>query len=217
MIKWKNRSAQMIRLKPAIFRAFSVALVATTLSACALLGGGNKEGSATIYAPDVRVAADPAWPTVAWSLAIAPPSAARMLDSTRIAVRPVPGELQVYHGARWSQPATSMLEDAVLRALEDSGKIRSVARTSDGIRADRKLLLDVRRFEADYAGNATPSTVIEVNAKLLGVLDQKVIATRTFVQTQPAADAQVAQVAAAFDRSLEAITRDIAGWVLTAQ
>ena len=209
-----DRSAHMIRLERVTVRAFALALIAIALPGCALLGGGKSQASATIYAPDARITADPGWPTVTWSLAIAPPSAARMLDSTRIVVRPEPGELQVYRGARWSQPATAMLEESVLRALEDSGRIRSVARTAAGIRAERKLVLDIRRFEADYAGNATPGAVIEVNAKLLGVLDQQVIATRTFVHTQPAADAQIAQVAAAFDQSLEVITRDIAGWVL---
>lgn len=210
-----NRSATRIRLQQAAVRAFVSAFAATALSGCALLGGGKSGGSATIYAPDVRVAADPGWPAVAWSLTIAPPSAARMLDSTRIVVRPSPGELQVYRGARWSQPATAMLEESILRALEDSGRIKSVARATAGIHADRKLVLDIRRFEADYAGNSTPGAVIEVNAKLLGVLDQHVIATRTFLHTQAAADAQVAQVATAFDQSLEAITRDIAGWVLS--
>src|SRR3546814_8916152 len=90
-----------------------------------------------------------------------------MTDSLRIAVRPTPGEIQVYKGANWSKPPTQMLEDAVLRALEDSGRIGAVARQGSGINGNYKLVMDVRRFEADYAGAAIPSATIEVNAKLL--------------------------------------------------
>ena len=57
-------------------------------------------------------------------------------------------------------------KEFVLRTLEDSGKIRSVARPASGIRADYRLVLDLRRFDSDYAGAATPSAVIELNAGL---------------------------------------------------
>ena len=75
-----NRSTTRIRLQQAAFRAFVSAFAATALSGCALLGGGKSGGSATIYAPEVRVAADPGWPTVAWSLTIAPPSAEAVVE-----------------------------------------------------------------------------------------------------------------------------------------
>lgn len=212
MIERKNRSAPTSRLQHIAFRAVVLAFVAS-LSGCSILGSGPREGTGTtIYAPDVRVAADPAWPQVDWSLAIAPPTAPRMLDSTRIAVRPTPGELQVYRGASWSQPPTALVADAVLHALEDSGKIASVARQGSGIRADYKLVLDIRRFEADYAGKDMPDAVIEVNAKLLGTRDQNVIASRTFVQTHPAASEETPRVVAAFEQSLSAIATQIASW-----
>ncbi|OZB72497.1 MAG: hypothetical protein B7X33_01625 [Lysobacterales bacterium 13-68-4] len=38
--------------------------------------------------------------------------------------------MEVYRGATWSQPATDMLEDALLRGFEDSGRIGAVARRS---------------------------------------------------------------------------------------
>src|SRR3546814_12581030 len=82
-----------------------------------------------------------------------------------------------------------MVEDGVLRALEDSGRIGAVARQGSGINGDYKLVMDLRRFEADYAGAAVPSATIEVNAKLLHSADQRVAASRTFQASRPAADA----------------------------
>lgn len=190
--------------------AFPVVLV---LAGCSILGSEQRD-PVTIYAPDVRVAPRAEWPAVAWTLVIAKPTAARVIDSPRISVRPTPGELQVYRGVSWALPATDMLQDAVQRTLEDSGKIPAVASADAGVLGDYKLVMDLRRFEADYAGNALPSAVVEVNAKLVNNRDQRVVASRTFLQQKPADSVDVSQVATAFEQSLEAATADIAGWVL---
>ena len=88
---------------------------------------------------------------------MSPPTAARTVDTFRIAVRPVPGELQVYAGASWARAPSDMIEDVIMRTLEDSGRIPGVARRGSGVAPDYRLLLDLRRFEADYAGAAIPS------------------------------------------------------------
>lgn len=189
-------------------------LFAATLAGCSILSGGSSKDRANIYAPDPRVAADPSWPAVRWQLAVVPATSARMIDSLRIAVRPTPGEIQVYKGATWAKSPTSMLEDALLRGLEDSGKIPAVARQGSGIAADFRLIMDVRRFEADYAGAAVPSATIEVNAKLLHSIDQQIVASQTFLTRQPAASTSAADAAAAFDPALSDIARQLAGWTL---
>ncbi len=183
------------------------------MSGCALLGGTPKE-PVTVFAPDPRIQADPSWPAVPWQLALNTPTASRMDDGVRITVRPSPNEVQVYKGASWAKRPSEMLGDAVLRALEDSGKIAAVARQGSGIGADYRLVLDIRRFESDYAGQAVPAATIEVNAKLLHGQDPQVVLSRTFVQAQPAASIAVADVVAAFERALTDVSRDITGWVL---
>lgn len=193
--------------------AVVLAVNALLLGGCSLLGG-NKD-TATIYAPDPRVPADPAWPSVQWQLSVSRPSASRMLDSLRIAVRPTPGELQVYKGASWAKTPTEQVEDTVLRALEDSGRIPAVARQGSGIAADYKLIMDLRRFEADYAGAAVPAATVEVNVKLLHAPDQDVVDARTFLQAVPASGTDVMMVTQAFEQALARIGHDIAGWTLT--
>ncbi|MEE7547327.1 ABC transporter, partial [Xanthomonas sp. Kuri4-1] len=185
------------------------------LAGCSVLTGGGKD-PVTIYSPTVRVAPDPAWPQVGWQLSIVKPSAAAVVDSPRINVRPSPGELEVYRGVSWAQPATDLLEDTVVRAFEDSGKIGGVARLSTGIRSDYKLALDLRRFEADYAGQSVPAATIEVNAKLLHSTDQRVVASRTFLVARPATGTETAAVAGAFEQALARFTTDLVGWTLRA-
>lgn len=190
-------------------------LCVLALAGCSVLASGDRH-PITIYAPQARVAVDPSWPRVDWQLAVAKPAAARLVDSPRINGRPTPGELEVYRGATWSQPATDMLEDALLRGFEDSGRIGAVARIATGIRSDYKLAIDLRRFESDYAGNARPAATIELNAKLIHSLDQRVVASRTFLVAEPAADTTVASVTTAFETALGRTTGELIGWTLAA-
>ncbi|MEO5565291.1 MAG: ABC-type transport auxiliary lipoprotein family protein [Luteimonas sp.] len=182
------------------------------MAGCSIVGGSREP--VTIFAPDSQVAADPAWPQVDWQMTIGQPTAARMVDSVRIAVRPVPGELQVYKGAIWAKSPDLQLQDALLRTLEDSGRIAGVARQGSGLAADFRLELDLRRYDADYTGNAVPAATIEVNAKLLHSGDREIAASRTFTQAVPAASTDIASVAQAFGQALGMITHDIAGWTL---
>jgi len=185
------------------------------LGGCSILTSGNQK-SPTIYAPTVQITPNPAWPQVTWQLVVTKPSAARVIDSTRINVRPSPGQLQVYHGASWAQPATDLLEDSVVRAFEDSGKIAAVAHVGTGIRSDYKLAIDLRRFESDYAGQSLPSATIELNAKLLHSVDQRVVASRTFLVAHPSTGTDTAAVAGAFEQALTQVTTELVGWTLTA-
>ena len=194
-------------------RALPLAASLMLLAGCSALSSQQRD-PVTLYAPLVQVTPDPNWPKVDWQLAVVKPTASRVVDSPRIAVRPVPGELQVYKGASWSQPATDLVEATVLRALEDSGRIPAVARVGSGIRADYKLVMDLRRFESDYAGAAVPSATIELTAKLMHASDQRIVASRTFLQAQPANGTEIAQVAHAFDQALEKLGAEVVGWVL---
>ena len=191
----------------------AVLLAGLPLTGCSVVGGSKEPP--TVFAPEAKAEADPAWPVVGWQLGTSRPSAARVLDSSRIAVSPVPGQLQVYKGAAWARTPPEMLEDGVLRTLEDSGKIPAVARTGSGIAAEYRLVMDIRHFEAEYAGAAAPAAVIEVSAKLLHAQDPAVVASRSFRHAKPASGTDIDLVADAFAQALRATSRDIAGWVLT--
>ena len=199
------KTTRLQNLKPAMLLVF-------LLSGCSILGSKKPT---TIYAPDPHVIADPSWPTVNWQLALSHPDAPRMVDTLRIAVRPTPGELEVYKDASWAKTPSEQIEDTVLRVLEDSQKIPAVARQGSGIAAKYTLLIEVRRYEADYAGNAVPAATIELNAKLLRATDQDIVASQTFLQAVPASGTGTAAVAQAFGTALGAISHDVAGWTLT--
>ncbi|MDO5505286.1 MAG: ABC-type transport auxiliary lipoprotein family protein [Pseudoxanthomonas suwonensis] len=192
-----------------------VTVLAALLSGCSLLGASRGE-SPTIYAPRPQLQAAADWPQVDWQLGIARPEASRMIDSLRIAVRPSADEIQVYSGANWARPPSDQLVDALLQVLGDSGRISAASRQGSGLANDYRLLLDLRHYEADYAGQATPSVVIEVNAQLMRVHDQRVAGARTFRQQLPVGASDIPNVVATFERALANVTTDIAGWALHA-
>lgn len=205
---------QAFAKQPGAKRVFAIvgfALLASLLAGCGIL---PKKEPLALYAPEVHVAADPAWPTVSWQLQVPRPHADELLDSPRIVVRPLPGELQVYKGAVWAQPSPDLLQDTLVRAFEDSGRIAGVARRGSGISGDYELLLDLRRFESDYAGAASPTATIEVGAKLVATRSNSVVANRTFRQTNTAVSTDISAVTQALEQGLGAITSEIVGWTL---
>lgn len=198
--------------RPALpLRALALAVALLPLAGCGLL---PERESIALYRPEAAVAADPAWPQADWQLRIARPYADDAHDSARILVRPRPGELQVYKGAAWTQPAPDLVLDTLLRAFGDSGRIAGVGRRGEGVGADYELLLDLRRFEADYGDGAAPTARIALGARLVRNDDDRVVASRVFEADAPADGTAVAAVDRAFAQGLGTVTTQLIGWTL---
>ena len=198
-------------------RIASTLLTAVLIVATAALAGCGilpKQETLALYRPEPAVSVDPAWPQANWQLQVARPYADATHDSARILVRPQRGELQVYRGAAWTQPAPDLVLDTLLRAFSDSGRLAGVARRGEGVNAQYELLLDLRRFESDYDGGATPSARIELGARLVHNADNRVVASRVFDVATAANGTDVVQVSRAFERALGDANMQLIGWVL---
>ena len=211
MIPGRTRSA---------LRIAALALATATLAGCGIL---PKQETLVLYDPTpqrgaTQGTANGAAPQADWQLQISRPYADTMHDSARILVRPQPGELQVYKGAAWAQPAPDIVLDTLVRAFADSGRLAGVARRGEGVSARYELLLDLRRFESDYGnannGGATPSARIELGARLVQNVDNRVVANRVFDIATPADGTDVAQINRAFQRGLDDATAQLIDWTL---
>lgn len=199
------RSVAGIRIAALLFATASI-------SACGIL---PKQETLALYRPEPKIVVDAAWPQANWQLQISRPYADTMHDSARILVRPQPGELQVYKGAAWTQPAPDLLLDTLLRAFADSDRLAGVARRGEGVSAQYELLLDLRRFESDYDGGDTPSARIELGARLVHNADNRVVASRVFDVATPADGIDVAHINRAFEQGLVDATTQVIGWTLS--
>ena len=74
--------------------------------------------------------------------------------------------------------------------------------------------MDLRRFDADYAGGATPSAVIEVSASLIRGEQNQVVGQRLFRASTPAASTAIPDVSRAFEQSLAEVGGQVSGWSL---
>ncbi|MFC4726829.1 ABC-type transport auxiliary lipoprotein family protein [Coralloluteibacterium thermophilus] len=200
------------RMRPAARLAATALLLA--LAGCGSLIPGGQREAPRVFAPDVQVRVDPSWPTVDWQLSVATPSASESLTTSRIAVRPQPGELEVYAGALWMDAAPELVQNALVRAFEDSQRIMAVSRFGGGLRGDFALLLDLRRFESIYV-DGHPQATIELSAKLTHFRGNRVVAARTFHHAEPATGTAVPLVSEAFGRGLSTVVSDVVGWTLT--
>jgi cholesterol transport system auxiliary component len=194
-----------------MLRTATIAIAVIALAGCGIL---PKQETLALYRPEPAIATDAAWPQASWQLQIARPYADDMHDSARILVRPRSGELQVYKGAAWTQPAPDIVLDTLLRAFADSGRFAGVARRGEGVNAQYELLLDLRRFESDYGGGDVPSARIELGARLVHNAENRVVASRAFAVATIADGSDIAQVSRAFERGLGEATAQLIGWTL---
>ncbi len=154
-------------------------------------------------------------PAVSWQLVVDRPVARGGLDTNRIAVQPTPTEVKYFAGARWNERAPRMLHTLVLESFENSGRIVGVGREAIGLRADYRLKLELREFQAEYYDGAETATVhVHIHAKLVqGTLD-KIVAAHSFRAAEPVEGRGMAPVIAGFDHALGKVLRQVVAWTL---
>lgn len=144
-------------------------------------------------------------------LLVPPPSAVAALASNRIAVRPDPAQIAYYPAAVWSDELPAMLQLALVRAFENSGRVRAVGKPGDSLAIDYQVLVDVRAFEIDVAG--TDSARVVLGVKLLDDRTGRVRATRLVEATVPAGGTSSAEDAvAALDAAAGAAVSELVVW-----
>lgn len=203
-----STSAQRFR-----WRSLLALLAALLLTGCISIGRDRPE--LTIYAPQVAITVDPAWPRLPLTLAIAEPQSSTALDSPRIAVRPGPDRLQVYAGVAWSDRAPALVQAALIDAFDQSGRFAAVTRPTGELASDLRLDLELRQFEAVYAeGASTPRVTLVLQATLVDARRGRVLATRALRVEEAAGSSKLASVIPGFEAALSAAGQALVPWVL---
>ncbi len=190
--------------------AASLAALAT-LGACSILPEAGSSRS-TCYRCTTLRPAPPRVP-VDWSLRIARPRTSLVLESPRIAVRPHGDEISVYQGARWSDPAPSLLRDRLMQAFQADGRVRGLSSDDSNLQADFELGGDLRAFQTEYP-NGQASALIRYDARLVRTDDKRVVASRRFEVSQPVDGKKVAAVVSAFGKAGDTLSAQVLDWTL---
>ena len=193
-------------------RRLLIVTASLSLGACAALSG--KHGSFTVYAP--QFAGVPTTQTTTaldWQLLVDLPRASNALDSTRIAVMPRPGVLEVYADARWRDPAPAMLRSLLIEAFDRDGRIGGVSAIDSGLNGDYSLSIELRDFQIEI-GTGDSSAAIRLTAKLFDRRSNRIVTSQSFDQTAATAGSDVASAFAAFEQALNELLPHIVDWTI---
>lgn len=195
------------------FRALLLSTLLTGLSACGL----NLPGSGpapNLYDLSPKSTFDTDLPHVEKQLLVEEPSAARSLDSDRIALRPSPIEIKYFAGVRWADRAPHMVQVLLVESFENTGRIVPVGRQSIGLRPDYSLKSDLREFQAEYFQDGQPKIHVRLNTKLVKMPEARIVASRTFDHIEPASGKDTTAIVQSFDETLGKVMRQSAQWTL---
>jgi cholesterol transport system auxiliary component len=150
-----------------------------------------------------------------WALSIALPDATAGLDSQRIAILRPPAGMDYFADAAWPDRLSVLVQNALLQAFEDCGRIDAVAPDSDGTHADYILATDLRDFEARYdQPDGVPVAVVRIGARLVGAVKRNIAGRFEAAEEVPATQNSVEAAVAALDEALARALVKIVAWAL---
>ncbi len=139
------------------------------------------------------------------------PQAAPGLDTEHIALRRSAQRLDYYAASRWPAPLPDFLQSLAIEALRASGKFRIVQADRATFAAEQVLQIEIRRFQAEYAGEGAPVVHVQLLATLGRRNDRSVLAIVNAESAVPAAENRMQAVVAAFQKAAAAALADLAG------
>ena len=186
-----------------------IALAAGVLVAGCLGGLKNKTPlpvsyriSAPKLAPGGMLAAD---------VLVAVAATAPGLDGTGIAGRWPGSRIDYLAGARWPVRTPALVESALIEALQDSGRLRSVQGDSGRFRTTHTLTLELRRFEADYTAGEPPVARVALAVAVGRQSDRGMLVAFVVEAEERASENRVSAVVAALDAAFQRAANELAG------
>ena len=182
-----------------------------TLGACSILPEAQvlQVYLLPVHNPPASAAAGPG----DGSRRVRPPRPRPVLGSPRVAGRPHGDEISGYQGARWSEPAPSLLRDRLMQAFQADGRVRGLSSDDSNLQADFELGGDLRAFQTEYP-NGQASALIRYDARLVRTDDKRVVASRRFEVSQPVDGKKVAAVVSAFGKAGDTLSAQVLDWTL---
>lgn len=152
----------------------------------------------------------PATQPVQWSLIVEDPVASRVYDTTKMALVREPGRVEFYANGEWADRAPRLVQTALIRSYENSGRIMSVGDRISLPGGNYALQTDIRAMHADYS-EGSPAAKLSIFARVANARGH-VVAARLFEQRIAAESESVPSIAAAFDKAVTNALGEIVDW-----
>ena len=133
---------------------------------------------------------------VKWQLILEDPSCDGRLNTDRIVVQSSSAEITHISGARWVDRLPNLIQQLLLNLFENSGQIKGVGTSLDGLDADYVLLIDIRDFELMV--RESKEVRIRIFAKMMRLKDREIVGAKTFESIVPITQDSFKEVIDAF-------------------
>jgi cholesterol transport system auxiliary component len=153
-------------------------------------------------------------PPVKWSLVVDEPTAARQIDTSRIALMSGPFRVEYFADVEWTDTAPAMVQLLLIQSFQNTGRLPVVAPTRQTLATDFLLLSNLRKFQVENDASGTPQATVVLEATLLKMPRRTPVATARFEKATPVDSKSTDTVTAAFDASLGDIMRRVVDWTL---
>jgi len=144
---------------------------------------------------------------------ISDPTALKALDSEQIVIRPTPSAIEYLANSQWSDRLPNIVQDKLVQAFENSGRVGGVGRPGDGLAIDYKIITSIRAFE--IKADAGEQAVVELSAKVLNDRNGVVVASKVFRSSVPVTGSGNAAYVQSLDRAFEVVVQDLVSWTLS--
>lgn len=153
----------------------------------------------------------PNMPTVS----VSRPQTNAFLNSTGIAIIQPDQKALYYAKGQWATVLPEMMQEAVIRSLNSTQRVRAFYNTQPGISSDYRLVWSIEDFYAKYSTEKSPPTVaVTLTCWLIDVdnLSQPAVSS-VFTGQQPAAAKGLEPIVASFNSTVETLLSDMNMWV----
>jgi cholesterol transport system auxiliary component len=177
---------------------------------------GPSNAPVQLYALKPSGGAATAGPRVPWHLSVGMPTATDYLDRSRIALVQADTSIDYFADSQWTDHLPALVQEALVEAFENSGRIDGVAAESDGFKADYVLQTDVRDFEARYdQPDGVPTAVVRIEAKIAPTIGRNIVSNLQASHQAQATQNSVAAAVQAMDAALGQALSEIVNWALS--
>lgn len=151
---------------------------------------------------------------VKWSVVVDEPTAARQIDTSRIALMSGPFEVEYYADVEWTDSAPAMVQLLLVQSFQNTGRLPVVAPSRQTLATDFLLLSNLRKFQVENDVSGTPQATVVIEATLLRMPRRTPVATARFEKATRINSKSTETVTAAFDASLGDVMRRVVDWTI---
>jgi phospholipid/cholesterol/gamma-HCH transport system substrate-binding protein len=174
-----------------------------------MTGGAAAGGPQVVFNLTAPTIVPPIDKPSAGPLVVAEPTALIMFETRKFIVRPTASEDPSFARAEWSDSVPKLLQAKIIETFENAGLMREVIRPTDGITAERQLLIDIRKFQITLSPE--PIAEIEFAARIMSDNNQ-ITGARRFEASAPLKTPDAAAAAAGLDAAFAQCASELVRW-----